>query len=84
MVRIYSIPQCPYCIELKEKLTESNIEFEDVNVLLPEHSEEYKKIAEKTQSDEVPIVRVGKQLLVPNVSFKSINEAHDLTKKFLV
>jgi glutaredoxin len=84
MVKIYSIPQCPYCTDLKNKLTEAEIEFEDVNVLLPEHSEEYKKVAEKTQSDEVPIVRVGKQLLVPNVSFKNINEAFDLTKKFLV
>jgi glutaredoxin 3 len=84
MIKIYSIPQCPYCTDLKEKLTEAKIEFEDVNVMLPEHSEEYKKVVEKTQSDEVPIVRVGKQLLVPNVSFKSINEAFDLTKKFLV
>lgn len=84
MVKIYSIPQCPYCTELKEKLTENNIEFVDVNVYLEENKEEYNMIVEKTKSDEVPIVRVGLQLLVPNVSFKSITEAYDLTKKFLV
>jgi glutaredoxin 3 len=84
MVKIYSIPQCPYCNELKEKLTEANIEFKDVNVLLEEHKTEYDAIVEKTKSDEVPIVRVGNQLLVPNVSFHSINEAYDLTKKFLL
>jgi glutaredoxin 3 len=84
MVKIYSIPQCPYCTELKEKLTEDNIEFTDVNVLLEENKKEYDEIMAKTQSDEVPIVRVGNQLLVPNVSFHSITEAHDLTKKFLV
>jgi glutaredoxin len=84
MVKVYSIPQCPYCTELKEKLTENNIEFIDVNVYLDENKEEYDMIVEKTKSDEVPIVRVGLQLLVPNVSFKSINEAFDLTKKFLV
>jgi glutaredoxin 3 len=84
MVKIYSIPQCPYCTELKEKLTENNIEFVDVNVYLEENRGEYDMIVEKTNSDEVPIVRVGKQLLVPNVSFNSINEAFDLTKKFLV
>lgn len=84
MVKIYTIPQCPYCTELKEKLRENNIEFVDVNVYLEENKEEYKMITEKTNSDEVPIVRVGTQLLVPNISFHSISEAYDLTKKFLV
>jgi len=84
MVTIYSIPQCPYCNELKEKLTEANIEFKDVNVFLDENKTEYDAIVEKTKSDEVPIVRVGKQLLVPNISFHSISEAYDLTKKFLL
>jgi glutaredoxin 3 len=84
MVKIYSIPQCPYCNELKEKLTENNIEFKDVNVFLDENKIEYDAIIEKTKSDEVPIVRVGNQLLVPNVSFHSISEAYDLTKKFLL
>ena len=84
MVKIYSIPQCPYCNELKEKLTEANIEFKDVNVFLDENKTEYDAIVEKTKSDEVPIVRVGKQLLVPNISFHSISEAYDLTKKFLL
>lgn len=84
MVVVYSIPQCPYCTELKEKLTENNIEFKDVNVFLTENNEEYSEIVKKTNSDEVPIVKVGNQLLVPNVSFNSINEACDLTKKFLV
>jgi glutaredoxin 3 len=83
MIRIYSIPECPYCTELKEILTNEGVEFTDVDVNLPENDEEYNKIHEMTKSDEVPIVLVNKQLLVPNVSFKSIREAADLTKKFL-
>lgn len=83
MIRIYSIPECPYCTELKEILTNEGVEFTDVDVNLPENEEEYDKIHEMTKSDEVPIVLVNKQLLVPNVSFKSIREAADLTKKFL-
>ena len=83
MIRIYSIPDCPYCTELKEILTQEGVEFTDVDVNLPENEEEYNKIHEMTKSDEVPIVLVGKQLLVPNVSFQSIREAADLTKKFL-
>jgi glutaredoxin 3 len=83
MIRIYSIPECPYCTELKEILTQEGVEFTDVDVNLPENEEEYNQIHEMTKSDEVPIVLVKKQLLVPNVSFKSIREAADLTKKFL-
>jgi glutaredoxin len=83
MVRIYSIPECPYCTELKEILTQEGVEFVDINVNLPENEKEYDQIHEVTKSEEVPIVMVGKQLLVPNVSFQSIREAADLTKKFL-
>lgn len=84
MVKIYSIQDCPYCNELKQILTEEGVEFIDVNVNLPEYEAEYNKLHEITKSDDVPIVKVGKQLLVPNVSFRSIREAADLTKKFLV
>jgi glutaredoxin len=64
-------------------LTNEGIEFTDVNVDLPENEEEYNKIYEITKAEEVPIILVNKQLLVPNVSFKSIKEAANLTKKFL-
>ena len=83
MIRIYTIPKCIYCNELKEILTKEGVQFEDVNVMLPENQGEYNKLHEITKSDDVPIIKVGKQLLVPNVSFKSIREAADLTKKFL-
>jgi len=83
MVRIYSIPDCPYCTELKKILNEEGVAFEDINVALPEHEEEYNDLHKITKSDDVPIVKIGKQLLVPNISFKSIREAADLTKKFL-
>jgi len=83
MIKIYSIPECPYCTELKDILTKEGVEFIDINVNLPENEAEYNQLHEKTKSDDVPIVKVGKQLLVPNVSFRSIREAADLTKKFL-
>ena len=83
MVKIYSIPECPYCTELKEILTNEGVEFTDVNVNLPENEKEYDKIYEVTKSDQVPIIRVKNQLFVPNVSFQSIRGAADLIKEFL-
>ena len=82
-VKIYSIPNCPYCTQLKDLLTKEGIEFYDVNVNLPENEIEYRKLHEITKSDDVPIIKVGKQLLVPNISFQSIQEGFELTKKFL-
>ena len=83
MVRIYTIKGCPYCEELKDLLTKDDVNFVEVDVSLDEHQKEYDKLFEITKSDDVPIVKVGKQILVPNVSFKTIQECCDLTKKFL-
>jgi glutaredoxin len=84
MVRVYSIPDCPYCTELKDIFKNEGVEFIDINVLLPENEREYDDLCKITKSDDVPIIKVGKQLLVPNVSFHSIRDAADITKKFLV
>lgn len=84
MVRIYSIEDCPYCAELKEILINEGVKFIDIDVNKPEHQDEYNKLFEITKCDQVPQVKVGQQLLVPDVSFRSIREAADLTKKFLV
>ena len=83
MVTIYGFNGCPYCKELKEILTNEGVEFRDVDIELDENTEEFEKVREVSKADEVPIVKVGNQLLIPNVSFKSIKEAAELTKKFL-
>lgn len=83
MVKVYGFSACPYCKELKEILTKDGIQFIDVDIEQPENQEEFNKIMEIAKADEVPIVIVGNQILVPNVSFQSIKEAAELTKKFL-
>jgi glutaredoxin len=83
MIKIYTMPSCKYCNELKEILKTENIEYQEVNIMLSENEAEYEKICEITKSEQVPIVLVGKQLLVPEISFKTILEAAELTKKFL-
>ena len=51
--------------------------------MLSENDAEYNQLSQITKSDDVPIIKVGKQLLVPNVSFHSIAEASYLVIKFL-
>jgi glutaredoxin len=84
MVTIYTMKNCPYCAELKELLTTENIEFNDIDIDDKEHEKEVNEIMEASKANEIPIIRVEKQLFVPNVSFKSITEAVELTKKFIV
>ncbi len=83
MIRVYSVDNCPYCTELKQLLTTEGIKFVDVNVNLPENEAEFKRLYEITKCDDVPMLKVGKQLLIPNVSFKSIAEACVITKNIL-
>jgi glutaredoxin len=84
MVRIYTIENCPYCTELKNILANEGVQYTEVNVDLPENEAEFNKLYEFTKCNDVPMVKVGNQLLLPQISFKSIREAADLTKKFLI
>lgn len=83
MVTIYTFPECPYCKELKEIYDNEGVEYRDIDINLPENYIEVGEVMEASKADEVPIIKIGKQLLVPNISFQSIREAVDLTKKFL-
>ena len=84
MVKIYTIDRCPYCQELKNLLTSANIEFTEVNVDIEENKKEYDRIHKITKSDEVPIIKINSKLLVPNVSFHSINDAFYLIKTIII
>ncbi len=83
MIKIYTIPNCPYCNELKTMLANEGVKYEEIDVDLPENEDEWNKLHEITKSDMVPIVLVEKQILIPNVSFKTIRECADITKKIL-
>jgi len=82
-IKIYTITSCPYCIELKELLSANDLTYIEINVDQPEHESEYDLIHRATKSDRVPIVRLGKHLLVPDVSFKSISECMVIIDKIL-
>lgn len=84
MVRIYTVENCPYCNELKGILQNEGVQFVEVDVNKPENEAEFNKLFEITKCDDVPMVKVGTQLLIPHTSFRSIREAADLTKKFLI
>jgi glutaredoxin len=73
---------CPYCVELKEKLDAEGIKYQDRDIDNPKFEAEFDKIAEQSDNDSIPVMIIGKQLFLPDVSFKSIDEAVMLAKKF--
>ena len=83
MIRVYSMEDCPYCNEIKKMLVKEGIKFVDVDINKKENIEEADKVFAITKCDSVPIIKVGNQLLAPDISFTSINEAFTLTKRFL-
>ncbi len=77
-VKLYTMNNCPYCTELKMSLQSLGIDYVDVNVNMSENEEEFTELIKKTRSDDVPVVIVDKNILAPNVSFKSISELVNL------
>lgn len=83
MVRLYGYDDCPFCKELKGYLDENSIKYKYVDVTLKEHKEEKEKIFELIGEEVVPVAIVGKKVLVPNRSFKTIKEGFELINKLL-
>ena len=82
MVKIYSLKTCPFCIELKEGLDKEGIQYEDRDIGTPKYEKEFNRISEVSKNEVIPLMIIGKQMFVPDVSFNSIEEAIDLAKKF--
>lgn len=72
---IYVIPDCPYCHQLKQLLTSANIEYEEIDIDTEAGGELFDSVYEITKSDAVPTIVIDDNILVPNVSFMSIEMA---------
>lgn len=83
MIKLYGFDDCPYCQELKGLYDKNNIEYTYVDVMLEENEAECDKLFSITKDESVPVILVNKTLLAPESSFKSIQEAYELTLKFL-
>lgn len=80
-VLVFTMEGCPWCSKLKEQLDDAGIEYvaRDVN----EYSTMYDKFVEITDSELLPALLIGKQALVPQKSFNTIDEAVSTVKNLL-
>lgn len=80
-ITIFSAPYCGYCTELKERLVNLNIDFIDLDITLEKNKISADNLFKFTKTNDIPIAVVGKTILIPNSSFKTIEEASLLIEK---
>jgi len=83
-VKIFLVNNCSYCKKLEKLLNKANIEFETFDIKTKEGDKIFKPIFEITQSELVPTVLIdGKHILVPEISFKTIDMCFEIILKIL-
>ena len=62
MVKVYSIPDCPWCVKVKKYLNSKNIEFEDINVR--ENVDGREEMLSLTNQSSVPVINVDGNVII--------------------
>ena len=61
-IRVYSTPSCPYCIKLKDFLSEKGIDFENIDISSDKAMVD--EMVEKSNQMGVPVVDIEGQIIV--------------------
>ncbi len=85
---IYTMKGCPYCVELKEMLDDSNIEY--LNRDIDEYDEEYEMFSEVVGNEYVPALMLIENpedspkvhLYAPERDYNELEDAVKIIKEF--
>lgn len=62
MIKVYSTPTCPYCVQVKKYLEEKEVEFEDIDV--SSDREAAKEMIKETGQRGVPVTEIDGQFII--------------------
>ena len=79
-ITIYTNETCPYCKQIKEKLTEKNIEFE--NKTGENHKDEWQSVVSLTGMPTVPTIKYEDEYFVPGRDFNSPEQLISILENF--
>jgi len=79
---MFTMKGCHHCDKLKKILSESNISFVEKDV--DEHERVYNNFSKAVKSEYLPAVVIGKQVFIPERSFKTIEQAGKSIQKYLL
>lgn len=83
MIKIYISNDCDYCKELKNKLTESKIEFIAIDIDDEKNRESVSKLFDFVGEPLIPIIIHEHKILAPKRSFNTIDQAMVLIKSLI-
>ena len=72
-IKVFSMKGCPHCDNLKNKLTDNNIDFVTIDV--DENEKLYEAFSKKVKNDFLPAILIDKTAFLPDKSFNTIDEA---------
>ena len=90
LVILFTMEGCPYCVQMKDQLTESGIHFVERDI--HEHKDEYDMFVEITDNDFVPAFMIVESpdgddhksyLYAPERDFNEIEEGVSIIKEHL-
>lgn len=89
-VIVFTMKGCPYCVEFKDMLNESGIEFYDRDI--HEYDDEYALFTKITENEFIPSIMIvekteqGNQsyFYAPERDFQELTEAVEKVKKHLI
>lgn len=84
LMKIYSVDGCKYCDKLKNMLDAGGYKYVDANLKIWKYKHEFEFIEKTTGNEDVPLVQMGKTILVPNKSFKTIDQCYEIICKLNV
>ena len=79
-IEIYTNETCPYCKQIKDKLTEEKIEFEEK--LTENFTEEYQEMVDLTGLNTVPCIKYKGEYFIPGRDFHNAGQVIEMTKHF--
>ena len=82
-IKVYTIPNCPFCLKLKGLLDDDSIKYETIDVSLDENEKEFEDLSKLSGSESIPMVTIGVNLLAPDVNFSTIEQAKELIQYIL-
>ena len=89
IVVLFTMEGCPYCVQMKEKL--NNLQLEYIERDINEHEEEYDLFVEVTENEYVPAFMIIEEpegtaktsLFAPDRDFNDIDEGVSIIKEHL-
>ncbi|MBU1136768.1 glutaredoxin family protein [Patescibacteria group bacterium] len=62
IIRVFSTPTCPYCVNLKQYLDEKGFKYEDINVA--EDKEAAQEMIDKSKQMGVPVAEINGEIVI--------------------